>query len=308
MITVFPAFKALIFPFLLTFATSLSEDLNVIFSCEVNGVRSVFILKVFPFFNVSFRFLTLVTVNFCVLTFFFWTFTSTEADAPLLVVTVMTAVPAFLAFIFPFLVTVATLVSEDSHFSIESPLMRVTFTAVVLFPFCSTRDETFNVTVDAGCGPAVGCDVGVTIGSGAFVGSGVGVTVGSGAFVGSGAGVTVGSGAFVGCDVGVTVGSGAFVGSGVPVGSDVGITVGSGAFVGSDVGITVGGGAFVGCGGPGGSDVGITVGCGAFVGSDVGITVGCGAFVGSDVGITVGSGAFVGCGGPVGLGISFHFA
>ena len=42
-ITVFPAFKALIFPFLLTFATSLSEDLNVIFSCEVNGVSSVFI-------------------------------------------------------------------------------------------------------------------------------------------------------------------------------------------------------------------------------------------------------------------------
>ena len=67
----------------------------------------------------------------------------------------MTAVPTFLAFIFPFLVTVATFVSEDFHFSMESPLPSVAFTAVVLFPFCSTIAETFNVTVAAvGCGVA----------------------------------------------------------------------------------------------------------------------------------------------------------
>ena len=112
-ITAVPFLSPLIFPFAVTVATFLLEDLKVSFSSLFAGAVFAFRVYVFPFFSVISDFTPLIAVVFVFGTvtvtvyFFFPAFT------------VILAFPAFFAVITPFDVTVATFLLEELKVSLS---------------------------------------------------------------------------------------------------------------------------------------------------------------------------------------------
>ena len=152
-----PVFLALTFPLLLTVATLGLLDLNVTTLAALLGFTFVLSVKVFPGFNTFF-----LALSDTLLTDFLATYTVTICFAPLTApffpFTVIFAVPIFLAFTIPLVLTVATLLLLELKVKFDafdvSDILKTfflsrgmtTFPSVVFFTRFFTVTFTFLLT------------------------------------------------------------------------------------------------------------------------------------------------------------------
>lgn len=144
-IVAFPFFFAVTFPFLMA-ATFLLDVFQVTLSVELEGVSFAFSLTDLPFFNVtfdleSFTFFAGILTVILIVAFF-----------PLVVVTVMVAVPLPMPFTLPELVTVAIFLLLDFQESLSVELEGVVtaFNVIVLPLFNDLEAGFFIITFVAG--------------------------------------------------------------------------------------------------------------------------------------------------------------